>query len=310
MIPFIQNYKTCKPMYNDQNQRINLEYELVQGNSVQFSAYGIMSSVPEIVLSIDNYDRGELIGDILNPKYMLSISGFPQVAYSNDAYKAWLAMNYDQREVRGEVAERQLDIETRNTALNISTNNMRTYQGIIGSIMTGVQGNIAGGSKQLASSILEGAYNYRSSKLKQEVNELDNYRTVQGLNAEESRARKLPATPSAGTSSSAVAIGTKGFFIQKKSIRGQFAMKIDKFFNMFGYAINKVGVPNIHARSRYTYIKTNSSNVTGSIPSDDKDIINEIFNKGIRFWVASDIANFGIYPEYVSGVVTNPNNII
>ena len=87
-------------------------------------------------------------------------------------------------------------------------------------------------------------------------------------------------------------------------------MKIDKFFNMFGYAINKVGVPNIHARSRYTYIKTNSSNVTGSIPSDDKDIINEIFNKGIRFWVASDIANFGIYPEYVSGVVTNPNNII
>lgn len=309
-------------VYNDQNQSIDLKYELVQGNSVQFSAYGIMSSVPEIVLSVDNYDRGEVIGDILNPKYMMSISGFPQVSYSNDAYKAWLAMNYDQRELRADVAGRELDIESRMTRLNVQANNLRTYNGALGSIggimstamsakrdstmASGVFGSIQG----FTGSILEGTYNYRSAMLNQEAHELDNYKTIQGLNAEESRARKLPATPSAGTSSSAVAIGTKGFFIQKKSIRGQFAMKIDKFFNMFGYAINKVGVPNIHARSRYTYIKTNSSNVTGSIPSDDKDIINEIFNKGIRFWVASDIANFGIYPEYVSGVVTNPNNII
>lgn len=306
-------------VYNDQNETLELRYELSEiTNQIDFAAYGIMGSTPEIVLTVNNYDKGEFLRQIPNPKYILSVSGFPQVSYSNDAYKAWFAMNYDQRELTRDIAGQELDIATRMNALqkyqNLGNATIGTLSGIgnaaIGGLVTGNPTQLFNGVTNAASSAFNGYVNNQKLNINQESNELDNYKTIQGLNADESRARKLPNTPHAGSTSSSVAIGIKGFFIQKKNIRAIFAEKVDKYFNMFGYAMNKVGVPNIHARSRYTYIKTNSSNITGNIPADDKEVLNTIFNRGIRFWDSSDYSHYGVYPSYSAGVVQNANTII
>lgn len=92
----------------------------------------------------------------------------------------------------------------------------------------------------------------------------------------------------------------KGFWFFHRTIRTEFAEKIDKYFDMFGYAVHNVAVPNIHARERWTYIKTVGAQVAGNIPREAVSLIQNVLNSGITFW--ADTAHFGDY--------TQTNNII
>lgn len=87
----------------------------------------------------------------------------------------------------------------------------------------------------------------------------------------------------------------KGFWFFHRTIRTEYAEKIDKYFDMFGYAMHTVAVPNIHARERWTYIKTIGCQVDGNIPTEAVSAIQSIFNKGITFW--ADAEHFGDYTQ-------------
>ena len=45
------------------------------------------------------------------------------------------------------------------------------------------------------------------------------------------------------------------------SIKSEFAQIIDKYFTLFGYQVNRVGVPLEHSRSQWNFIKTNGANM-------------------------------------------------
>lgn len=85
----------------------------------------------------------------------------------------------------------------------------------------------------------------------------------------------------------------KGFWFYHRTIRREYAEIIDKYFDRFGYACHKVKIPNIHARAYWTYTKTIGCQVSGNIPADAVETIQNIFNNGITFW--ADPANFGNY---------------
>ena len=78
--------------------------------------------------------------------------------------------------------------------------------------------------------------------------------------------------------------GLKYFWFRKMSITKNYAMMIDSFFDMYGYAIRQHGIPNMNARPHWTYVKTIGCLVEGAIPADDASTIEDIFNKGVRFW--------------------------
>lgn len=59
---------------------------------------------------------------------------------------------------------------------------------------------------------------------------------------------------------------------------------IDEFFDAFGYAKHEWMNVNIHARSRWTYVKTIGANVDGNVPADDAKYIADCYDRGIRFW--------------------------
>ena len=81
----------------------------------------------------------------------------------------------------------------------------------------------------------------------------------------------------------------------RKCINAQQAAVIDSFFTRFGYAYNKVGTPNIHARTSFTYIKTLDCTVHGSLPADSEKIIENAFNSGITFWVnPSSVGDYSV----------------
>lgn len=70
----------------------------------------------------------------------------------------------------------------------------------------------------------------------------------------------------------------------EKSIKREYAEIIDGYFDMFGYKVNMVKVPNKAHRSRYWFTKTIDVNIDGAIPNKDMQVIKDCYNKGITFW--------------------------
>ena len=80
------------------------------------------------------------------------------------------------------------------------------------------------------------------------------------------------------------------------------AQRIDKYFDMYGYAIESVKVPNVKdsnatLRPQWNYVKTNGAVILpvsgSSIAVDEIEDIKKIFDSGVRFWI--NPANVGKY---------------
>lgn len=83
------------------------------------------------------------------------------------------------------------------------------------------------------------------------------------------------------------------FYIYIKTLRRDYAQKIDEYFSRFGYAVNKFEVPNLFAqngspRRRWNYVKTVDAKIASKsavgFPLDVEENLEELFNNGITFW--------------------------
>lgn len=79
------------------------------------------------------------------------------------------------------------------------------------------------------------------------------------------------------------------FHFYKMSIKREFAEKIDKYFDMYGYQVNTVKIPNLDSRPCWNFVKTIGVNVDGAIPQNDLAKIREMFDSGVTFWKAFDM---------------------
>ena len=70
----------------------------------------------------------------------------------------------------------------------------------------------------------------------------------------------------------------------KMCVREEMIRSIDSYFSMFGYLVNRLGKPHLHARTYYDFIKTIDVNIEGDVPEKDLNEIKKMFNNGIRFW--------------------------
>lgn len=283
-------------VFNDQNEHMELRYELsTSANGMSFRMAGVVSPAPEAVLMTLDYN-----GRSNSPEYSLVMGGFPQIPYFNDAYKAWQALNYDQMAASREITAQQVEFTKQGLGISqqqLLTNTMvsEVQQGAnaLGNFFTGQFGAAASGAVGMIGTALNYGYEEDKLRLSGTKAEYENYALKLRQSADESRAKNLPNSPHVGSSASSVSTIQKGFWYAIKTIRRQYAERIDKYFTMFGYAQNIVGIPNIHARQYFTYIKTTGSCVSGSIPQDDRETIDTIFDRGIRFW--TDYTKFEDY---------------
>lgn len=89
--------------------------------------------------------------------------------------------------------------------------------------------------------------------------------------------------------------GVFGFSLFYATIRREYAEIIDGYFDMFGYATNKVKKPNTHSRPHWNFVKTGSCVATGGVPADDLKKICEIYDGGITFWKnGNEIGNYSL----------------
>lgn len=75
-----------------------------------------------------------------------------------------------------------------------------------------------------------------------------------------------------------------GFYFYNMCIDRNFAKKIDDFFNIYGYKVNALKVPNVTGRTNWNYVKTIGANIEGLIPEYYLNEIKGLFDAGITFW--------------------------
>lgn len=90
-------------------------------------------------------------------------------------------------------------------------------------------------------------------------------------------------------------------YAYKMSITRQFAERIDQYFSRYGYATNKLKLPNQTGRATFNYVQIAAGENIGypsanfSVPPADMEIINNAYRSGVTIWHNHDnIGNFDL----------------
>lgn len=71
-------------------------------------------------------------------------------------------------------------------------------------------------------------------------------------------------------------------------------IKLDQFFDMYGYATNSVKIPNEDSRESWNYVKTRNVVIFGTMPVEAMACIKAMYNRGVRFWHTVDVGNYSL----------------
>lgn len=75
-----------------------------------------------------------------------------------------------------------------------------------------------------------------------------------------------------------------GFRVTQYAIRREYAERIDKYFDRYGYRVSTVKVPNVRGRQFVNYVKTNGAIVSGNVAVDAKVQMERALDQGVSFW--------------------------
>lgn len=222
---------------------------------------------PQAVLIPENYK-----GQIQNLEEIAVVGGYPTVSYKTDTFNSWLAQNANIIDIQYERTKYNYNMGLASNAVGVATD---TLSGVLSALnpleLSGVGSSIASMSNRMLE-VESSSKNY----------EYD----IANMNAQVQAKELLPDNVSL-SSSNASLIG-----YQKQSqqifsiytIKRQFAERIDKYFDMFGYKTNTVKIPNINNRPNWNYVKTIGANIEGFIPQGDLSEIISLFDNGITLW--------------------------
>lgn len=115
------------------------------------------------------------------------------------------------------------------------------------------------------------------------------------LNAEIDAQSKVPAHTVGGSSSNSlqgISRNCGGYRVRVLEMHS--AQRLDMFFDVFGYQVDLVKVPNVTGRPSWNYVKTVGANIQGAIPADRLAQMNARLDDGMTFWHTADVGNYGL----------------
>lgn len=267
-------------MYVTNNQGQTGEFYWENGYNIgylEFRMWANFSSNPAILCAPVEYK----LQSGGNYDEMLTVSGFPMCAWTYDAFRAWCAQNQGTivatgLTILGQWARAAISgVEARDAA-----NNAR---------MPGLTPR----ARTAAAAESLDAFN-------RHINELSRagVATAFAVGTYYDHSRQPPQSVGNNNGNLLYQSSLMTFSFYRKYIKPEYARIIDSYFDMYGYAVHTVGIPNRAARPCYTYIKTIGCSLEATIPADDLKDIQEIYNNGIRFWKPSAV--FGNYDPAVN----------
>ena len=235
------------------------KYEYFSGTTASIGVRGSISASPQAQLVPFSYK-----GLAYAYNEQLLINSFPFCTYITDAYKAWLALNSTKQTTSAISAGMGLGADAIKIAQSVGTVGAAKSAALIGEAVQ------------------------------------SNFDRISGIIVPQIVAETMP--PHAKGQSSNVLdmqMGTFGYWFYNAHVRNEYAIMIDDYFSMFGYACHEVKVPNRNVRTYWTYTKTVGCVIKGSIPADSARRICSIYDNGITFWrysanIDNNIGNYSL----------------
>lgn len=236
-------------------------YEDFKNGTPQFKIISEVNPNPAIIFIPENYrgSDGDSLSDIVN------MGGYPTLSSRNDFFNSWLAQN-------SEIISLQMQQEQFNYEI-----------GQVQNIASGVSGIISGGVSENYGEIASSGINTAINVYKSSVNH-DFY--IKNMMAQQEKQKMLPDKVSLSSSNTTLigySLNDKNIFT-RYTIKKQFAERIDKYFDMYGYSTNTLKIPNLNNRPNWNYVKTIGINIIADIPQEDLQTIKNIFDNGVTLW--------------------------
>ena len=254
--------------YNPQNGSEKIfRYENFTSGTPSFKFISELNPNPSIFIIPQNY-RG-ISGDNISDS--VSLNGYPTIGWTSDYYNAWLAQN-----------SQIIEIQRRQELYNYETNvNIDKTKNVLGAIS-----NIASATSNAnLGSLISSGSEYAINKELIQLQHQNHAEYINMLNAQKEKQSLLPNKNSLGSSATLLGYNyINNDIFTRYSIKRQFAERIDKYFDMYGYLTNKIKIPNLTGRSNWNYVKTIGANILGNIPSLDLQRIKDMFDTGVTLW--------------------------
>lgn len=245
---------------------------------VSFNIYGYTCPNPQIVLFPNGYNgtHDSVTGEV-NFTEALVMEGFPQLPFSIDGYRAYLAQS------------------SAGSALNglddvIQTTNSREFVGGKNGTPTGYErfmGKAPISQTGIVASMVNGLQNFLTSNTG-----IENVDTFTRSTHSAKHPNGSKGSFSAGYE---CAFRIKNFYFKQMTVAPNYARLIDDFFDVYGYATNRIKVPNRTIRPHWNYVKTNGCDVVGNAPADDIRAVCKIYDNGITFWKnPTEVGNYSL----------------
>lgn len=200
----------------------------------------------------------------------ITLSNFPQCAWSGDTYKAWWAQNKASvaMSVIGTVVSTAAALYGANNNPNLSSVNPKVAEQASFAAQRATVQAAASSTATIASIVA------KVSDLKSTPPQVHGQTQTDSLNPAMRRVQ---------------------YNFYQMQIKPEFAEIVDDYFTRYGYACHKSKLPNVNARPHWTYTKTVGCTIKGSIPCDDMNAICRIFDNGITWWKNGDeIGNYNL----------------
>ena len=233
-------------------QQVIYEWEkfVTDNNTCVFNLNGVLNPGCSCNLVPYNYNSTNL-NQVRDETKTLTLGKFPVCSFQNDMYTNWLTQN--SINVLGQT---------------ITTDDLNVGGSIIssaiGAMTAGASGNMAG----IGLSLAQGFQGITNALIQKKQHNMISPSVSGQLNSGDV----------------VFATGKNDVYFYKMSVRREFAERIDSYFDMYGYATNKLKLPNLNNRSNWNFIKTINCNILGDIPQKDIEEIKAMFNNGLTLW--------------------------
>lgn len=236
-------------------------YEDFSNATPTFSIMSEINPNPTVAVIPQNY-RGAS-GDSLSD--IATITGYPTISYKTDTFNTWLAQNSN-------IINLQMEQEKFNYTIDATKKGIDMASNMANNALTL---NAIGGVRDASNDALDLARLDKNHEF-----------YIKNQMAQIEKQKMMPDQVNMG-SSNATLMGygkiDKNIFT-RYSIKSQFARKIDKYFDMYGYLTNERKVPNLNNRPNWNYVKTIGANIIGNIPQYDLQAIKTMFDNGVTLW--------------------------
>lgn len=251
---------------NNSGNYMEYKYEDCPGNTFDYVVAGDMSPGGKPILI--PYMQGQSV-KIENRALAqsLSLPPYPQIPVPTDSYAAWLAQN-----------QNSISVSNLSSSLSQITS---IGKGIGGTISSAIGGGLVGGIPGAVGGAVVGA----SSGI---FNAIETNLQVKSVLAKQEDAKAMPNHVRGLDSPDLIyQEGGYNFSAYNTHITEEFANIIDNYFSRFGYQINKIKIPDLTARERFTYIKTSGFTMKAygsGLPNYAKEAFKNAFNNGVTIW--------------------------